>query len=128
MRRKAIPLGTKYLVLLRQALCPECSEPLGSKIEWDHRPSLAERKFDVATSLYTPDENDPGYLDALHVDCHKRRSFGTKATTTGSDAHRRAKVRRVNRAFDAHKKAMKSKGEEQESKPPSKWPKRKFGQ
>lgn len=128
MMRKAVPLGVKFLVLLRQSYCPECNEPLGSKIEWDHYPSLAERKYDVVTGEYTPPENDPACLRALHVDCHKRKSFGTKATTAGSDAHRRAKVRRVNRVFQEHKLAMKNKGEEQEPKPPSKWPKRKFGQ
>lgn len=126
--RKSIPLGAKFLVLLRQANCAECKEPLGNaEVEFDHRPALWEREYDAVLGDYNPPQNDPTFLRALHLDCHKRISHGTCATTAGSDSNRRAKMQRINRVWEAHKECIRTKGEAREPVQ-SRWPKRKFGQ
>jgi hypothetical protein len=93
-RRPAIPLATQVAVLKR-ALCVS----LGcDAIELDHRPALWERSYDDVTDDTVPSANDPAHLEAIGKDEHRTRTSGTKATSAGSDAHRRAKVSRLNAA------------------------------
>ena len=125
--RKPVTLGTKYLVLLCQAICAECKQPLGKeKVNFDHRPALWERFYDVATGEYTPPANDHRYIEALHESCHRKRTHGTPATTLGSDSHRRAKDKRVKQKVSEHLDRMRNKGNPDKERK-SKWPKRKFG-
>ena len=127
MNRKPVPLGTKYLVLLRQALCAECKQPLGDDVvHYDHRPAIWERPYSVVLGDYDPPSNDPEFLDALHSRCHLLRTHGRPATTLGSDSHRRAKGKRIQQKVSDHLEIMKDKRKKEDRR--SRWPKRKFGQ
>jgi len=89
MKRKSIPLSVKVAVLERQLCALLCCD----KIEYDHRPPLylRERIYDG----YVPFENDPAYIEAVPKLEHRKRTHGTKATSYGSDAHERAKTKRL---------------------------------
>jgi rubrerythrin len=115
--RKDIPDRTKAEVCLRQK--GYCGCGCGAKlqagdIEYDHVPQLAIREWDEALQDTIPQANDPDFIVAKTVACHARKSFGTKATTAGSDAHVRAHINRIQAKNDGtFKKAsppMKGKG------------------
>jgi hypothetical protein len=83
--------------------CPECGFPFtpDSKVEYDHRPPLILREVNSDATDYWPRQNDPDHIQALHADCHLRRTVGRlpgaekTITTKGSDAHLAAKFRRL---------------------------------
>jgi hypothetical protein len=101
-RRKAIPDRIKLLATLRE---------MGLKIDevhYDHNPALELRGWDEERRDTIPPANDAEHIDLLMVrevkrckDCgrsirsHHEKTFGTKATTAGSDIHRIAKMRRL---------------------------------
>lgn len=103
-KRKAIPTSVKCDVLRRQrAHCAECKQPLwpSDPTEYDHRPAIILRSVNSAGTDYVPPQLDPDYIEALHADCHQKRTTGRKpgaartVTTKGSDAHLAAKFRRI---------------------------------
>lgn len=103
-KRKNIPKSVKIDVLFRQInRCAECRVlfDYGDKIEYDHRPAIVMRSVNVDGTDYHPPQNDPEFIDALHKDCHLKRTVGRlpgasrTITTKGSDAHLAAKFRKL---------------------------------
>jgi hypothetical protein len=90
-KRKPIPLKVQVIVLKR-ALCKLLS---CEAIEFDHRPPLYLRRD------WTIDPNDPDYIEAIPMHEHRKRTHGTKATSYGSDAHERAKVKRLDKQLSS---------------------------
>jgi hypothetical protein len=94
-RRPSIPLYTQ-IELYKRFLAK-----LGVELELDHRPPLWERQFDDDRWDTIPPANDADYLEAIPVAEHRERTFGRggekRITTAGSDAHARAKTRRLTR-------------------------------
>lgn len=116
MKRRRLSLSDKLEILARQALCPICGGPLGdlSNVDWDHEQALARGGTDTN-----------GNLRAIHRDpCHKVKTFGTKATTRGSDVFEVAKTRRLERKNSDFLKLVSS--DDAPPKPKSKWPSRPF--
>ncbi|WP_336801650.1 hypothetical protein [Kaistia sp. MMO-174] len=95
-KRKAIPDRVKLHAALRR---------LGLKIEqvnFDHDPPLALRPVDPDTGDTIPPANDPDHIFLVTIDEHREKTFGKggakRATTAGSDIHRIAKTKRLERA------------------------------
>jgi hypothetical protein len=118
-KRKAIPLAVKYAVLARQfgRCAGGCGGLVGYLVvgvgwrstfgvEWDHRPSLAMRK--IRGNDWSPPQHSAKHIDCLCKPCHDRRTFGTKATSLSSDAHSRAKVKRLQRGRKKPRRPIKS--------------------
>ena len=67
-------------------ICAVCFNPIrpGDEIDWDHG---------------VPDglggAHDYRNIRPLHRACHRKKTFGTKATTAGSDIHMIAKAKRI---------------------------------
>jgi hypothetical protein len=115
-RRKAIPDRVKLLATLRE---------MGLKIDevhFDHNPALQLRGWDEERSDTIPPANDAEHIDLLMVrevkrckDCgrsirsHHEKTFGTKATTAGSDIHRIAKMRRLTKSQEEFRTRVLSK-------------------
>lgn len=90
-RRKSIPVSVKLevaMAALRKYLGVD-------RLEFDHRPALWEREWDEEAQDTIPPANDPNFIDLVDGEEHDRRTFGTKATSYGSDAHERAKAKRL---------------------------------
>jgi hypothetical protein len=118
-RRKSIPLKTQ----LHAALYQLGLEP--HEAELDHDPALGRRDWDEQAKDTVPPANDPKFLVWRPREGHKRKTFGTKATTYGSDIFEMAKERRVTKKqaeFRSRLLAPVPKAE----RPKSKWPKRKL--
>lgn len=130
-RRKAIPTRVKLEVVLAQsARCTGCGERLGplSGLQFDHRPALWERAWDETAGDTIPPANSVEHIEATHIACHAVRTHGTAATSAGSDANRRAKVKRIGPEVDEFTRRMLAKTGQAEAPPPkrSKWPSRPF--
>jgi len=102
--RKAITDRVKRIVLERQRnICDGCGVLMTTddKKQFDHRPALEQREVNAKWTDYIPPQLDPKYIDALHVDCHLKRTVGRTpgadktVTTKGSDAWLAAKFRRL---------------------------------
>jgi len=100
-KRPPMPVRVKLDVVIRQeGKCKATGQKLGElkNTNFDHRPALFERKFDTGTNDTIPPANDPGFIEAITVAAHDVRTNGCggekRVSTVGSDAHRRAKVRR----------------------------------
>ena len=76
--RRALTTLDKLKIMVKQAVCPDCGERLGTldNCEFDHLHQLAMGGSDTLDNLR-----------AKHVDCHARK--------TAKDAASRAKVRRI---------------------------------
>lgn len=112
-RRKAIPDRVKDEVNKRQGgVCYcGCGTPIGKGFVYDHNPALELRILNDAETDTIPPANDPKYIDAVCSDYNKRKTYGNKATTAGSDAGRISKVRRILKGGKTRRgPAMKSKG------------------
>jgi 5-methylcytosine-specific restriction endonuclease McrA len=103
-KRKAIPATIKIEVFLRQkGLCMECCNSIEESAEYDHRPALILRPVNPAGTDYMPRQLDPDYIEALHGECHQKRTTGRKPgaertiTTKGSDIHLAKKFRQLER-------------------------------
>lgn len=105
-KRKAIPDKVKLEAVLRsvernQGRCPHCKERLGdlTGLNFDHRPALINRDVNAAGTDYVPAQLDPEFIEPMHIDCHKVRTFGPggekRITTAGGDIHTRDKVDRL---------------------------------
>ncbi|MGV2975645.1 HNH endonuclease [Roseibium alexandrii] len=92
MKRRARSLKDKLEIMVKQAICPACGERLGDLdgLEWDHIHPLALGGSD----------NDNGNFQVLHRSCHRKKTSGTKATSTGSDIHEIAKTKRLSKDHD----------------------------
>lgn len=88
MSRRRLTLSDKVAILLGLTPCGICGEPLGcdAEIDWDHERALARGGTDTLDNIRP-----------VHRDCHKRKTFGTGATTLGSDIHEAAKTKRLER-------------------------------
>jgi hypothetical protein len=138
-KRRPLPDWVKWTVITQQkACCKDCQWPLqrpnevlgnaaeAKCIEYDHRPPLSDRDTIPQIGDWWPPQHHPNYIDALCTDCHKKRTFGTKATTAGSDVHRRAKTRRIHKQIAEHAERMDDKRRSRKRKPRSRWPSRKI--
>lgn len=103
-RRKPTTLD-KLKIMVRQARCPLCNEKLGA---------LDETEFDHAQALVNGGDDTIENLRAVHVDCHKVKTFGRggerRVTTAGGDLHTRDKVARLAEETDEFRRAVLSKG------------------
>lgn len=87
-RRKPITVKMKLASLLyhNDIECPLCGVFLKStdEIQWDHRHPVA-----------LGGEHDCTNIEACHVACHRKKTFGAGATTAGSDIGNISKARRL---------------------------------
>lgn len=121
-RRKHRPVAVERDIRKRQdnkCACGRCEKESleGEKVQYNHKPPLALREFDVAADDYIPAENDPDYLFAEIAAHHRIGTFHPlgQHTTLNSDLHAITKVRHLK---NAHKKKRTP-----WSKGPSRWPK-----
>jgi HNH endonuclease len=88
MKRESITPNMKVASLLyhNDIVCPLCDAPLmaSDKIEWDHFHALA-----------LGGAHDYTNIEAVHAECHRRKTFGAAATTAGADINKIAKTRRI---------------------------------
>lgn len=76
--------------------------------EYDHRPPLFLREVNAEGTDYVPPQNDPHFIEALHKDCHLKRTVGRvvgaekTVTTKGSDSWLRKKFNRLAREMNEH--------------------------
>ena len=103
-KRKAIPNLVRIAVGNRQdGRCAECGELIFGYTEYDHRPSLVMRPVKADGTDYDPPQLDPNFIDALHADCHQKRTTGRAigasrtVTTKGSDIWLKTKFARLER-------------------------------
>jgi len=122
-KRPAIPCRIRLQVLINQAGRSKIrNERLGTveNTHFDHRPALEQRKFDTAAWDTIPPANDPEYIEAITVKQHDVRTNGPggsrRITTAGSDAHIRARTRRIIESQAEHQTAMAAKAS---GEPPS---------
>lgn len=116
-KRKAIPVAVKLESVLRlDGKCPHCSERLGDLkgLNFDHRPALINRSVNEAGTDYVPPQLDPEFIEPMHIDCHKQRTFGPggekRITTAGSDIGIRDKVDRLSEGADEFRRMLMAKG------------------
>lgn len=95
-RRKAIPVGVKLQCALT-ALAEALGLDSDTRFEFDHTPALGLRDWDEEAGDYQPPQNDPHFIICRPEAEHDRKTFGTKATTYGSDIHVIAKDKRLTR-------------------------------
>jgi hypothetical protein len=117
-KRKAIPVMVKLeSVLLHDSTCPHCQKKLGDLkgLNFDHRPALINRPVSDDGTDYVPPQLDPEFIEPMHIDCHKVRTFGPggqkRVTTAGSDLHTRDKVVRLSDEAEEFRKALLSKAQ-----------------
>ena len=119
--RRKFGLRAYLEVMVRQARCPLCGERLGSLdgLHWDHVIPIALGGAD-----------DPDNLQAVHRECHDRKTRGLPATTAGSDIHAIAKVRRLRAdppgGEEFRRKLLHREPATDAPKRKKPWPKRKF--
>lgn len=79
---------------VKLAACLSMLGLLGEEVEFDHYPALALR-LRTPEGGYIPDELDPRYIRPMLKDKHKIKTFGSGATTAGSDIGNAAKIKRI---------------------------------
>lgn len=129
MKRPAIPTRVKVDVIIRQD--GRCACGCGERLvdlkntNFDHSPALCFRDFDEATGEFNPPANDPSRIFAKRVECHRLKTSGNAATSSGSDIHMNAKVNNPKRTakFVVTKPAL---GEERPARPKQKMQSRGF--
>lgn len=90
-KRRAIPIAIKRQVCARQDGHCTCgcglavSEKPKTGTKFDHRPPLRLRNISADGLDYEPHQHSPAHIDALCREAHDRRTFGTGATTAGTD-------------------------------------------
>lgn len=131
--RKAIPAMVKLHVVLRQhGKCATCGEHLNalSDTEFDHCPAIQLRTWDPFSKDTIPPANSIEHIFAKHCDCHDAKTFGTKATSRGSDIGEIAHTRRLTRKEQEFRQRLLAKAAGKDPESPKKqkrqWPKRKF--
>ena len=111
LHRPHMPIRVKRRVKRRQkGICAcGCGEPLGQdgeRIHYDHTPALGLRAYSRPTRTYTPDANDPAYIDALREPCHRTKTNGSGATCADGDLHKIWKSRRLANRHARHAETM----------------------
>jgi hypothetical protein len=104
LRRKSIPLKNQ----LHAALYQLGLEP--QEAELDHCPALVLRDYDEKAGDTEPKANDPKYLIWRTREDHKKKTFGTKATSAGGDIHRAAQMRRLTKKQEEFRARLMAKG------------------
>lgn len=117
--RRRLSVTDKLSIMVRQSACPLCGERLGSLdgVDFDHFQALA---------LGGEDTNEN--MRAVHRQCHRVKTSGTRATTAGSDVQVIAKGKRLSRDTEEFRRRILAKGCGEEPKTRSRWPRRKFNQ
>jgi hypothetical protein len=126
-RRKPIPAMVKLEVALRA---------MGltiKRVRFDHNPPLELRPLNADGTDTVPPANDPTYLQILTIEDHATKTFGTKATTAGSDIQKIASSKRLRADQEEFRRRMLAKagqGDPDDEPPParkrkSRWPTRK---
>lgn len=98
---------------------------LGIDVEWDHNPPLGLRERDPVTGRYTPDENDPRYIEPMVKQAHREKTVGHPATCADGDIHKIAKARRLEREMEEFRARLLERPRK-DDRPKNKWPKRKM--
>jgi hypothetical protein len=122
--RKAIPLGVKLAVALRQLGFAK-----GERVDFDHDPALALREWDREKQNFVPPQHDPEYVVIRTEPAHDKKTNGNGATSYGSDKHAIAKVDRVGEAEEAFRRRLLAKSDpdiEAPRRPRSRIPSRGF--
>lgn len=119
-KRKKVPDRVALAVALRQL----GFEP--HEVELDHDPALGLRKVREDGTDWEPSQHDPKYLVWRPKADHKVKTFGTPATTAGSDIHQIAKAKRLARSEQEFRDRILAK-DRGEQKPKSRWGSRPFG-
>ena len=116
LKRKAIPLVTKFEVLIRQrGICGcGCGEILhADRIQFDHDPAIELRPRNEAGDDTVPPMNSQRHIVALDRDHHDRKTNGPggdrRVTTKGGDNHSARREKRLSAAQERHKKIMRQK-------------------
>ena len=117
-RRHKLSLREENIILLRQAVCfCGCGEMIaGRPVQREHLVQLAMGGSDTVDNI------------AIWIEEHsKRKSFGSKATSAGSDAHARAKSRRLTKKQEEFRARLLAKQEGPPKPAPARrkkpWPK-----
>ena len=124
--RKPIPLSVKLEACLL-ALGFTLDEIKGGTIRWDHMPPLGTRGFNEDGKM-VPDPNDPRYIQPMRDPDHDVKTWGTKATTAGSDIANIAKAKRLERDQQEFRDRLTAKSQGERAQRKSRWPQRKFPQ
>lgn len=113
--RRRLSVTDKLAVMVRQSVCPLCGERLGAldDVDFDHFQALALGGADTTENLR-----------AVHRQCHRTKTSGTKATTAGSDVQMIAKGKRLAREAEEFRRRILAKGSGSEPEKRSKWPRR----
>jgi hypothetical protein len=122
--RKAIPLGVKLAVALRQLGFAK-----SERVNFDHDPALALRPWDDEKQDFIPPQHDPDYIVIRTEPAHDKKTNGNDATSHGSDKHAIAKVDRVGEAEEAFRRRLLAKADpdiEAPRRPRSRIPSRGF--
>lgn len=120
-KRPSIPLATQ-VALLKAFI----RKVMGTEVNIDHRPPVSERPYDEDKRDTVPSANDIAFLEVLTKADHDVRTFGTKATSSGSDAHSRAKVRHLTADQAEFRRRLLAKTEGESEPERTSWPKRKI--
>jgi hypothetical protein len=94
--------------------------------ELDHEPALGLRAVNAALGDYDPPQLDPQYLRWRGKAEHKTKTFGTKATSAGSDIWKIAHGKRLTQTEEEFIRRILAKEPGKSARPPSRWPKRKM--
>ena len=123
MKRKTIPLVTKFEVLIRQrgACGCGCGEILhADRIQFDHDPAIELRPRNEAGDDTVPPMNSQRHIVALDRDHHDRKTNGPggerRITTRGSDNHNARRIARLQAKQEKHRAAMRGKGMQDDQK------------
>lgn len=115
--RRRLTTVDKLKIIVRQATCPLCGERLGDLdgLDFDHEHALARGGADTIDNLR-----------AVHHDCHRVKTSGTKATTNGSDIHEIAKTKRLSAVQEEFQRRLTTKEPGKKPERKSKWGSRPF--
>jgi len=125
--RKYVPVGVRLDACLL-ALGFTLEQIRRGQIHWDHMPPLGTRAVND-DGVMTPDPNDPRYIQPLLVEEHEIKTWGTPATSAGSDIAAIAKAKRLaadQAAFRATLLARTTGEAPPPEKPKRPWPSRPF--
>lgn len=115
--RRRLSVTDKLLIMVRQSICPLCGDRLGSlsNVDFDHEQALA---------LGGADTNEN--IRAVHRQCHRVKTSGTKATTAGSDVQVIAKGKRLSRDTEEFRRRILAKDTGDRPQKSTRWPRRKM--
>ena len=97
MTRRRLSMKDKLEILISQSRCPICGEKLGdvNNLDWDHEQALARGGEDT---------NDN--IRAVHRDCHKAKTFGTKFNRRNADNFEAKKTNRLEGEYEEFRRKI----------------------